>query len=117
MTQPLARNLFRNCLLAGSLVLGFLAVAYGSGLTQQLFALPAGNGDAAARRSHPVVTEITNIHWSRDTGASDESVSVGDRKSNLATSESIAAARHLSNAFRSVSQQVLPSVVSIENRP
>ncbi len=117
MTQPLARNLFRNCLLAGSLVLGFLAVAYGSGLTQQLFALPAGNGDAAARRSHPVVTEITNIHWSRDIGVSDESVSVGDRKSNLATSESIAAARHLSNAFRSVSQQVLPSVVSIENRP
>ncbi len=117
MTQPLARNLFRNCLLAGALVLGFLAVAYGSGLTQQLFALPAGNGDAAARRSHPVVTEITNIHWSRDTGASDESVSVGDRKSNLAASESIAAARHLSNAFRSVSQQVLPSVVSIENRP
>ncbi len=117
MTQPLARNLFRNCLLAGALVLGFLAVAYGSGLTQQLFALPAGNGDAAARRSHPVVTEITNIHWSRDTGVSDESVSVGDRKSNLAASESIAAARHLSNAFRSVSQQVLPSVVSIENRP
>lgn len=114
MAQRYSRKLWLACLAFA----GLMIVAIGLMSGGNLFAHNANDTSSAADKSDAGVGWIMPQASALKSSMSlTDSTAAADATATDADQASLNAAKSLSNAFRSVSQKVLPTVVAIENRP